>query len=275
MVCYICITCGTQYPPAERPPVVCPICGDPRQYVNPAGQSWIAPTALARTHANAVRLLEPDLFSITTTPGFAIGQRAILVRSTKGNVLWDCLSLLDPATEELVRAIGGLAAIAISHPHYYGAMVDWAAAFGCPIHLHAADRQWVMRSSPAVRFWEETALPLASSLTLIHCGGHFAGGTVLHWAEGAGGEGALLSGDILQVLPDRRHVSFMRSYPNLWPVSAPAVRRIAVALEGFPFATIYGAFDGREIETGGKAALAASVERYLAAIMGDGSAECA
>ena len=270
---YICTTCGTQYPVEEQSPGACLICEDPRQYVNPMGQSWTTSALLARTHANAFRLLEPDLFSITTTPGFAIGQRALLIRTPGGNVLWDCLSLLDPATEALVRALGGLAAIAVSHPHYYAAMVDWSVAFGCPIHLHADDRRWVMRPDQAIRFWQGETLPLASGLTLIRCGGHFAGGSVLHWADGAHGLGALLSGDILQVLPDRRHVSFMRSFPNLWPISAPAVERILAALEGFPFASIYGAFAEREITVDGKAALAASAERYLAAIRGDGSAE--
>ena len=273
MPSFICTTCGTQYPSSETPPPACPICEDPRQYVNPAGQSWIAPAALARSHANTFRLLAPGLFSIATAPAFAIGQRALLVRHPAGNLLWDCISLLDPATEALIRALGGLTGIAISHPHYYTAMADWAAAFACPIHLHAADRQWVMRPHPAIRSWEGASLPLASGLTLVRAGGHFAGGTVLHWAGGAGGKGALLSGDILQVLPDQKHVSFMRSFPNYWPVSAPAVRRIAASLEGFSFDAIHGAFAGRDIATNGRTALAASVNRYLEAIEGDGSAE--
>ncbi|MGH7118868.1 MAG: MBL fold metallo-hydrolase [Acetobacteraceae bacterium] len=275
MPTHICVTCGTQYPPAAVPPSACPICEDPRQYVNPLGQTWMTPDRLAAMHANAFRLLEPRLFSISTEPRFGIGQRALLIRRPEGNLLWDCLSLLDPATEELVRSLGGVAAIAISHPHYYTAMVDWAATFACPIHLHSADRRWVMRPDPAIRFWDGETSPLGPDVTLIRGGGHFAGGTMLHWAQGAGGKGALLSGDILQVLPDRRHVSFMRSYPNLWPLSAPAVQRIVAALDHFAFAAIYGAFADREIRAAGKQALTASAERYLAALAGDGSAELA
>ncbi len=273
MPAFICTTCGTQYSPSEIPPSACPICEDPRQYVNPAGQGWTTPQALARGHTNVFRLLAPGLFSIAVTPTFAIGERALLVCHPGGNILWDCVSLLDPATEALIRALGGLAGIAISHPHYYTAMVDWAIAFQCPIHLHANDRQWVMRPDPAIRFWDAESLSLAPGLTLICCGGHFAGGTVLHWADGAEGKGALLSGDILQVLPDRQHVSFMRSYPNYWPLSAPAVRRIVAALTNVTFDAIYGAFADREIGSGGRQALEASVVRYLAAIEGDGSAE--
>src|SRR6478735_9631375 len=125
---------------------------------------------------------------IGTVPKFSIGQRALLLRAPDGNILWDCIPFIDAATVEIVKGLGGVAAIAISHPHYYSTMVEWSHAFGAvPIHLHAADRQWIMRPDPCIRLWDGDTLPLASGVTLVRCGGHFAGGTVLHWA--AGGEG--------------------------------------------------------------------------------------
>ncbi len=88
----------------------------------------------------------------------------------------------------MVNALGGISAIAISHPHYYTSMVEWSRAFSdAPIHLNAADRQWVMRPDKAIAFWGGETLPIGENLTLIHCGGHFAGGTVLPWQGGAGG----------------------------------------------------------------------------------------
>ena len=129
-------------------------------------------------------------------------------------MLWDCISLLDEATIAIVKGLGGLIGIAISHPHYYSSMVEWAHAFDAPVHLHASDREWVMRPDPSIKFWDGDTLSLARGVTLIRCGGHFAGGTVLHWAQGAGKRGALLSGDIVQVIPDRKFVTFMRSYPE-------------------------------------------------------------
>jgi glyoxylase-like metal-dependent hydrolase (beta-lactamase superfamily II) len=92
------------------------------------------------------------LFGIGTVPNFAIDQRALLLCTSEGNFLWDCVSLVDDATIALVKSLGGLRGIAISHPHYYSTMVEWSRAFGgVPIHLHAADRAWVMR--PAARFF--------------------------------------------------------------------------------------------------------------------------
>jgi glyoxylase-like metal-dependent hydrolase (beta-lactamase superfamily II) len=163
--------------------------------------------------------------------------------------------------------MGGIAAIVLSHPHYYSSMVEWSRAFGnVPIYLHAADRQWVMRPDKAIVFWEGETRILAEGLTLIRCGGHFDGGVVLHWAGGAGGKGALLSGDILQVVPDRKHVSFMYSYPNYIPLPASAIERIVKAVEPFAYDRVYGAFWDMVIEQDGKTAVKRSAERYLHAI---------
>ena len=103
-------------------------------------------------------------------------------------------------------------------------------------------------------------------MTLVNCGGHFDGGTVLHWPGRAGGHGALLTGDIVQVAMDRRYVSFMRSYPNLIPLSAAAISQILERIEPFAFEQIYGAWWERNILSDAKGAVSRSAERYLRAI---------
>jgi len=267
----ICNTCGTSYPDTPQPPPGCPICGDERQFVPPGGQVWTTPAKLAAGHANAWRRLETDLFEIHTQPGFGIGQRALLLRTAKGNVLWDCVALLDEATEALVCALGGLKAIAISHPHYYTCMQDWARAFDCPIYLHAADAEWVMRPDAAIRHWDGEALEIGPGLTLLRLGGHFPGGTVLHWADGAERGGAILSGDILQVAMDVRRVSFLWSYPNMMPLAAGTVRRIADTLAPWRFDRVYGAFPGRQVMANGARAVQQSAARYIELLAGSQS----
>ena len=185
MPAFICTACGTQYAPRDAPPAQCIICEEERQYVPPSGQSWITPDRLAARHANTFRQHEEGLIGIGSLPTFAIGQRAIFVITSAGNVLWDCISLIDDATIALIVGLGGLKAIAISHPHFYATMVDWARAFDCPVHLHALDRKWVMRADPALTFWDGDTLTLLPGVTLIRGGGHFPGGTMLHWAQGA------------------------------------------------------------------------------------------
>jgi hypothetical protein len=266
MPAFICTTCGSQYPNADTPPAACGICQDYRQYVNPQGQAWTTIAALRQTHFNAFRRLEQGLMGIATLPAFAIGQRALLLRTAQGNILWDCLSFLDDATSTIITALGGIAGIALSHPHFYGAMIDWSHNFGSvPVFLHALDRKYVTRLDPVIHFWESDSYEVTAGVTLIRCGGHFDGGTVLHWAQGAGGRGTVLSSDILSIGPDRK-ISFMRSYPNLIPLDAGSVRRIGDAMEPWPFETIYGSTWDKVIASDGKAVLAQSIQRYVAAV---------
>src|SRR5579862_5461802 len=128
MPAFICVSCGSQFAPSQETPASCPICDEYRQFVPPSGQAWTTHEALARRHSNAFRQHEPGLIGIGSVPAFAIGQRALLVMTAEGNVLWDCISLLDEATIAIVKALGGLIGIAISHPHYYSSMVEWAHA---------------------------------------------------------------------------------------------------------------------------------------------------
>ena len=217
-------------------------------------------------HHNRLDDEAPQLLGIGTEPQFAIGQRALLVQSPSGNLLWDCITLLDEETIAKVNAHGGIRAIAISHPHFYSAMVEWSERFGAEIFLHAADREWIMRKSSRIRLWEGTTLPLWDGLSLINCGGHFDGGTVLHWPAGANGKGALLSGDIIQVVADRRYVSFMRSYPNLIPLGSAAISKILDRIAPYSFQHVYGAWWQANVLADGKAAVERSAERYLCAI---------
>ena len=256
----ICVTCGTQYASAQAN---CPVCQEERQYVPAAGQGWTTLGRLRRSHMVALRQ-DGEFIGIGTSPSFAIGQRALLVRTPHGNILWDCISLIDPLMVELINGLGGLAGIAISHPHYYTTMIEWSRAFGgVPIHLHEADRAWVMRGGPEIAFWSGQSKSLAPGLTLVHCGGHFEGGQLLHWADGAAGRGALMAGDLLQVTADRKFVGFMRSYPNFIPLGEAAVRAIAATVEPWAFGALYGVFWDRVIATDAKQAFEASIERTL------------
>jgi len=266
---FICTACGTQHSPAGTAPLRCEICEEERQYVPAGGQSWTTLETLTAQRFNCYREHEPGVIGIGTQPSFAIGQRALLICTPKGNILWDCIAMLDAATVTLIKGLGGLAAIAISHPHFYTTMVEWSRAFGgVPIHLHAADERWIMRPDPAIRLWPGTSLDVLDDVTLIRCGGHFAGGSVLYWAKGAGGRGVLCASDIATVATDRKSLSFMRSYPNFIPLSAKQVTAIGSALAPYAFDTIYGHYFDRVIAGDAKQVLAASVKRYVDAVNG-------
>jgi len=268
MPVWTCEQCGAQFPESAAPPQSCPICEDERQFVNWKGQAWLTREDLAKRH----RLVWRDdlgIFGIGAEPGFAIGQRALLVPQPDGVVMWDCVPLVTVEAVDHIRSLGGLKAIAISHPHYYGAVADWSEAFGgVPVYLHGDDRQWVTRPHPAIVPWSGESVRISDDIVLVRTGGHFAGGTIMHWRSGADGRGALLTGDVAMVAMDRRSLSFMYSYPNYIPMNAASVRKIARAVEPLAFDRIYGAWWGRNIAAGAKAAFDASVQRYLRAISG-------
>lgn len=262
----ICETCGTQF--AAAAPERCPICEDPRQYVGADGQSWTTLAALRAGHHNWIAC-QGELEGVGTVPSFAIGQRALLVPHGRGRLMWDCVTLFDEDSAALIERRGGLTGIAISHPHYYASMVEWARRFDCPIHLHADDAEWIMRPDPHIELWQGERLQLGDGVTLLRTGGHFPGAAVLHWAAGDDGQGTLLVGDICLPVPDRRYVTFLWSYPNRVPLPAASVARIGEVFASMPFRTLHAAFWDQHVDDA-PAVVQRSVTRYLAALQTPG-----
>ncbi|MGD6958408.1 MBL fold metallo-hydrolase [Rossellomorea aquimaris] len=262
---YVCSTCGTQYPKSQEEPERCPICEEERQYVNPDGQSWttLDEVIWSGIYQNTILQEEPGLYSITTTPKFGIGQTAYLISTGGYNVLWDCVTYLDEVTIQTIEELGGIDAIAVSHPHYYSAQLEWADRFDADVYLHRDDQAWVMEPGERIRFWDGEELTLSEGISLHRLGGHFKGGAVLHWSQ----TGVLLTGDIIQVVADTNWVSFMYSYPNLIPLPAGKVKEMAEKVKPLSFHKLYNAFH-RVIEKDADQAVQRSAERYINALEG-------
>ncbi|KAJ1324549.1 MBL fold metallo-hydrolase [Microdochium nivale] len=227
----VCTACGTQFPTADaRVVTTCRICDDPRQFTPRSGQAFTTLDALRsepQQHTNVFTPFPTDssggsdhFISITTEPKFAIGQRAVLIKNPRGvkgggNVLWDCVTLLDDDTVTRINELGGLRAIVISHPHYYSTHVEWARAFRCPVYLAAEDKEWLVQSSAWQRFIEGTEFDVPPGdgsgesanddlgaggtggpvVKVLKPGGHFPGSlVVLH-------RGRLLIADTLVTTP--------------------------------------------------------------------------
>lgn len=211
----------------------------------------------------------PNFWSISTTPKFAIGQRAILIKTPHGNVLWDCLTLLDDATIAWIQSQGGLKAIVISHPHYYTSHLTWAATFECPVYVSAEDKEWVQR----VDHWDLRRLlsteptTIVPGVTAITTGGHFPGSLVLHTDIDRDREGGrakekphLFIADTLVTVPSALYAkdrpkgttsyAFMWSIPNMIPLPPGEMRKMWKALEGWEFGSTHGAFVGLDVWEG-------------------------
>lgn len=263
---WLCRTCGVEHTTRTD---VCAICADERQWLPREGQRWATLEDLAAEGMHSqLTVFEDGLVGIGSSPALGIGQLGKLVCTEAGNVLWDPSGFVDDAAVAAVAERGPVVAIVASHPHMYGAQVEWSHRLGgVPVYVNTADGQWVMRPDPVIAQWSET-LPLTPSVSVVRVGGHFPGSAVLCWRDGAEGRGVLLVGDTVFPNPDRHTVSFLRSYPNRIPLSPAVVQRMADTLAELRFDRIYGLLSN-VIDSDGPAAVERSAARYIAWVRGD------
>ncbi|MBO0935267.1 MBL fold metallo-hydrolase [Fibrella sp. HMF5335] len=257
----ICTTCGTQYRPDHAPELGCPICLDDRQYVPETGQTWTSLSELDKHYSVIIRPLQAHLYELKMVPTFAIGQRALLLKTPEGNILWDCIALLNEPTVAFIRANGGLRAIAFSHPHYYTTMHEWAETFDCPIYIHEHDQPWIYGPLGRVRLWSGAETALWSGVKLINVGGHFPESSILH-VPFLSAHGTLLCGDTFYIAPSKRHIAVMYSYPNRIPLPIAEVQRIKALMQTIPFDAMHGFYDDQNIDHHAKTLLFTSLDRY-------------
>jgi hypothetical protein len=263
---WICATCGVEHADGGG---VCPICADERQWVPADGQHWTTLAELAAAgRRTRLRALEPGLLELTVDPKVGIGQSAFVVSADGGTVLWDPPGFVDDEAVTRIKALGEVLGISSSHPHMFGAQLEWSRRLGdAPVLVSGPNLGWVSRTGPAVRQHPDRH-EIAPGLTLHRFGGHFAGSTVLHWEQGAGGRGVVLSSDTIHGNPDRATVTFLRSYPNRIPLSPAIVERISRAAQQLPFDRLYDNF-GRGIDSDARGAVRRSADRYIAWVRGD------
>ncbi|MDR7074220.1 hypothetical protein [Fictibacillus barbaricus] len=266
---YICETCGVQYENSNEVPVQCLICEEQRQYVNPNGQTWTTLETMTKIglYKNSINLEEDGLYGIKTSPSFGSGQTAYLVQEKNFNLMWDCITYIDQDTITKIRELGGIDAIALSHPHYFSSQIEWAEAFDALVYIHEDDKEWVTRQSDKIVFWSGESLELQEGVNLQRIGGHFKGGTVLEWKNGNNQNGILMVGDIMRVVADQQMVSFMYSYDNYIPLPSTTVERIASRINTFTFNRLYDAFKS-VIKAEAKSCVLQSANIYAEAVNG-------
>ncbi len=216
---------------------------------------------------NQIQFEEDRLYSFKTEPKFGIGQTAYFIQTEGFNIVWDCIALIDDHSFKEINELGGIDAIAISHPHYYASQVEWAEKFNVPVYIHEDDKEWVMRPSDQIVYWSGESLELQNEIVLHRLGGHFKGGSVLEWKDGNDNKGVLLTGDVIQVVADHNWVSFMYSYPNLIPLPASKVEEIAQSVEKMKFDRLYNAFHNI-VRDDAHNSVQKSAKRYMEALNG-------
>ncbi|WP_222432346.1 MBL fold metallo-hydrolase [Leekyejoonella antrihumi] len=262
----ICATCGVE---SDIALTTCPICADERRYIPAGGQVWVnLEDAASIPYDLTVRRVEPKLFSLHREPTFATGYWSMLVQTDRGNLLWDPLNFLDGKVVDRVRRLGGVDAIAASHPHTFGAQVSWSHAFNhAPVWVNSDDMNWLLRRDPVIRPWSGTQVVLPA-VELVQCGGHFPGSAVLHWQHGCSGRGVLLTGDTVADATADGHVAFLRSHANRIPLSGAVIERIVRRLEAYDYERLYSS-NGVGVYRDAKRAVRRSADNYICSILED------
>ncbi|MET4166087.1 MULTISPECIES: hydrolase [Gordonia] len=258
---WMCVFCANEFPPGDTPPAMCPICDDDRQWLPESGPYFMP---LDETADNALTTdeVESGLTALTVRPSVGIGQRGFVIATSDGNILWEPPGFIGPALVEWLERHGGLAAVAASHPHLVGASVSLSHRFGrVPVYYNDFDRRWVTRPDPVIEFWTDTA-DLPGGVRLVRCGGHFPGSAVLHLPDAANGRGAILTGDTVKGVMQPGMVTFMRSYPNMIPLSPRLVRQIVDRIGELRFDRLYDAF-GVVIDHDARGVVETSARRYI------------
>lgn len=256
----ICHTCGTWYPMNNHPDT-CVICSDERQYVPEEGQIWTTPGHLHRKHSLKLHKIKDHLYEFEINPMFAIGQRAVLVMSPQGNILWDCIPMLDEMAIEFINSKGGLKAIAFSHPHFYSNMNEWAGTFNCPIYIHKNDEEHIVMKGPHLKLWEGDEMELWDGMRLLLIGGHFAGSSILH-VPFLSEKGSIICGDTLFLSPSKKHFSMHWSSPNRIPLPLSEMKRLRSRFNDIPFDAFYGYVRTQNLESDVKKIFEESMARY-------------
>ncbi|KMQ60644.1 hypothetical protein ACM40_12825 [Chryseobacterium sp. BLS98] len=256
----MCTECGTQYPDSY-PGNVCIICEDERQSVPQSGQSWTTHDKLLEKHSVKIKKINDNLYEFTVNPRFSIGQRALFIISENGNIMWDCIPLLDEGVIEFIKSKGGLRKIALSHPHYYSIMRMWAETFDCSVLIHEKDKEWVVNGGNSVEYWSGDQTELWNGLKIHNIGGHFDGSSVIEipWMNE---KGTLLIGDTMYLSPSLKHFAVMRSYPNRIPLPLSEIKKIEKRFENINFDAIYGFYSYQNVEKEAKEILRSSFSRY-------------
>jgi glyoxylase-like metal-dependent hydrolase (beta-lactamase superfamily II) len=256
-----CSTCGTQFVDDKYTAGNCPVCSNDRQYLPVKGQGWTKLEDLQNNFSNLITRINDNLYEIKTIPKFAIGQRAFLILTPNGNILWDCISLLNETTIEFIKSKGGLKAIAISHPHYYSSINDWAEVFKCPVYIHQNDEEFIYTNGSRISLWQGADKELWDEIKIKNIGGHFPGSSIMIVPFLSKG-GTIFCGDTFYISPSKKHVSVMYSYPNFIPVSLSEIKRINESMLNIQFDTLIGAFDNQKISPNAKEILHASFAKY-------------
>ena len=217
---YACANCGFWQRHFATPPD-CPVCTDVRNDLPEDGWRFLPLAEVAATYDGGWREVAPGLTAFTTKPNLGLaGTGWLMARAEGGNVAFEAAPFYTPAMLDEIARRGGIAVLAASHAHGYGALWQLQEAFAPEVVAIQVDD---LRMTKAFRVtWPyDDALDLGGGFTLHHVGGHYAGQAALHDARGR----RLFCGDMFKVDQDAAGRSTAVSSHKAFHKDIPLTRR--------------------------------------------------
>ena len=191
---YACTNCGHWQRWPAPGPTTCPVCADVRNALPEDGFCFRTVEEVDRlvTCESGPSLL-PGVEEHGCGPRFGLDSRGWVLESDVGRIGFECAPWYSDGAVESLRERGGLAVLASSHVHGYGAL--WRLQEQLEPRVVAVGvRDLVWTKAFRVTWPVDDVLQLADGLVLHRTGGHFDGHTVLHDSR----HGYLFCGDSLK-----------------------------------------------------------------------------
>ena len=213
---FACANCG--FWQLHFDPPDCPVCTDVRNDLPEDGWNFLPEARVADTHSGTWRQVADDLWAFTTTPALGLGGTGWLIVRPQGNVAFEAAPYYSPDMLAKIRELGGIARLAASHPHGYGALFQLQRAFDPPVvAIHKDDLAYTKALRVTAPY--DDRMELLPGMTLHRVGGHYAGQAALHDAPG----GRLFCGDMFKIDQDAdgrsTHVSSHKAFHKDIPLT--------------------------------------------------------
>ncbi len=238
---YACANCGFWQLHFATPPD-CPVCTDVRNDLPEDGWHFLPEEEVATTHDGAVRQIAEDLWAFTTTPNLGLAGTGWLLIRPEGNVAFEAAPYYTPSMLAQVEALGGIAFLAASHAHGYGALFQLQRTFQPPVVAIQREDLGMTKAFRVTAPYDDV-MELTRGATLHHVGGHYAGQAALHDAVGR----RLFCGDMFKVDQDETGrstaISSHKAFHKDIPLTHAELRRYRDVIAPLDFDAVLTPFE--------------------------------
>lgn len=240
---FACTNCGHWQRWPGVPPL-CPVCADVRNALPADGFTFLTAQEVNDlvTCSWGPTVVE-GVTEFGCTPRFGLDSKGWVIETDVGLVGFECAPWYSAEALDELRRRGGLAVLASSHVHGYGALWQLQQELQPPVvTVGVCDLLWT--KAFRVTWPADDILELAPDLVLHRTGGHFDGHSVLHDSR----RGVLFCGDSMKVDLDAVGqpvaLSIHKAFHAQIPLSHGELRQYRSVVESLDFDTVFTPFEG-------------------------------